>query len=135
MPVSELSATRCDDAFMHGFDTADVHCADQHEGAGREALDWIRAHPLAAAKLVCARVALWWFGPSHDSPLALLFTALTVLAVLGVMRSWARISGPQRAALLIPLIAHPLIYYVVAYMPAYRGPMNWLYLLLAGAAI
>ena len=36
--------------------------------------------------------------------------------------------------MLIPLITFPLVYYVVIYMPRYRVPLDWILLLLAGAA-
>jgi 4-amino-4-deoxy-L-arabinose transferase-like glycosyltransferase len=103
--------------------------------AGREALQWIRANPLSSAKLVGTRVALWWLGPLYDPTVAVLVTFLTGLAVGGVWRSWATLSIPQRAAVLIPLLTYPLIYYVVAYMPSYRKPINWLFILLAAAAV
>ena len=103
--------------------------------AGREASDWIRAHPVRSAELVLARAALWWLGPFHDPLLASLVIALTVLAMVGVWRSYPLLSAPQRAAVLIPLLTYPLVYYLVAYMPAYREPIDWLYLLLAAAAV
>jgi len=43
-------------------------------------------------------------------------------------------SPPQRAALLMPVACYPLVYYVVLYMPRYRRPLEWVVLLLAGAA-
>jgi hypothetical protein len=36
---------------------------------------------------------------------------------------------------MIPLICYPLVYYVVIYMPRYRVPLDWILLLLAGAAV
>jgi hypothetical protein len=42
---------------------------------------------------------------------------------------------PQRASLLTPLVCYPLVYYVVLYMPRYRVPLDWILLLLAGAAV
>jgi len=41
---------------------------------------------------------------------------------------------PQRAAVLIPLVTYPLVYYVVGYEPRYRQPLDGLLLLLAAAA-
>jgi len=32
-------------------------------------------------------------------------------------------------------LTYPLVYYLVAYMPRHREPLDWLFLLLAGAAI
>jgi hypothetical protein len=103
--------------------------------AGREALEWIRAHPLSSAKLGGARVALWWLGPLYDPTMAVFVTLLTGLTVVGIWRSWGTLSIPQRAAVFIPLLACPLIYYLVAYMPGYREPINWLFALLAAAAV
>jgi hypothetical protein len=103
--------------------------------AGREALEWIRANPLSSANLVGTRVALWWLGPPYKPALAVLVTVLTGLAVIGAWRSWATLSVPQRAAVLMPLQTYPLIYYVVAYMPAYREPVNWLFVLLTAATV
>ena len=60
---------------------------------------------------------------------------LTVLAIVGAWRSFPRITIPQRAAFLIPLATYPLIYYIVAYMPRYRIPIDWILYILAGAAI
>jgi hypothetical protein len=36
---------------------------------------------------------------------------------------------------MMPLIWYPLIYYLVAYMPRYRVPLDWILFLLAGAAV
>jgi len=35
----------------------------------------------------------------------------------------------------MPLVCYPLVYYVVIYMPRYRWPLDWILLLLAGAAV
>ncbi len=104
-------------------------------GAGREALDWIEAHPGRFIGLTASRVVHWWLGPLYDPPGAFLITALSVLALLGAGLSFPSLAVPQRAALLIPLATYPLIYYVVAYMPRYREPVNWIFLLLAAAAV
>ena len=103
--------------------------------AGREALDWVKAHPSTFAKLTASRVALWWLGPLYHPPGAFVVTSLTVLALLGVWLAFPTLVPPQRAALLIPLLTYPLIYSMVAYMPRYREPVNWIFLLLAGAAV
>lgn len=103
--------------------------------AGREALAWIRAHPAEFARLTASRVAHIWFGPLHEPSVALGFTALTILAMLGALRLMPSLTVPQRAALLIPLATYPLIYYVVAYMPRYRVPLDWIFLMLAGASV
>jgi hypothetical protein len=103
--------------------------------AGGEALEWIGDHPGTFAALTGSRVLHWWFGPLYNLPAALLVTALTVLTLLGMWRICPALHSPQRAALLIPLLAYPLIYYVVAYMPRYRQPLDWMFYLLAAAAL
>jgi hypothetical protein len=80
-------------------------------------------------------VAHWWLGPLHDLPKTLAITTLTLLAVIGAWRVVPRLDPPQRAVLLIPLLAYPAIYYLVAYMPRYRQPVDWIFYLLAGAAV
>ena len=60
-------------------------------------------------------------------------SALTILALLGAIRTLPSLAVPQRAVLLIPLATYPLIYYVVAYMSRYRVPLDWIILLFAGA--
>ena len=104
--------------------------------AGGEALEWISAHPAEFLWLTAQRFANLWAGPLHrpveDSPGVL---TLTVLAIVGAWRSFPRITVPQRAAFLIPLATYPLIYYIVAYMPRYRIPIDWILYILAGAAV
>jgi hypothetical protein len=103
--------------------------------AGHEALEWIRTNPATFVGLTTSRAVLWWLGPLYYPPMALVVTAITLLALLGAWRAFPSLTAPQRAALLVPLVTYPLIYYVVAYMPRYREPVNWIFLLLAGAAI
>lgn len=103
--------------------------------AGREALAWVRAHPGGFAVLTASRVAHWWLGPFHDPLMALATTMITLLALVGLALTFRSLAGVQRAALLVPPLAYPLIYYVVAYMPRYRQPVDWIFLLLAGAAV
>jgi hypothetical protein len=103
--------------------------------AGGEALAWISTHPAQSLRLIAQRFANLRFGPLHrpvkESPGVLM---LTVLAIIGTWRSFPRITIPQRAAFLIPLVTYPLIYYIVAYMPRYRIPIDWILYILAGAA-
>jgi hypothetical protein len=103
--------------------------------AGREALDWMRANPAKTAGLTARRIAYWWLGPLYDPARAIVTTLLTLLALAGFGWWWSRLTVPQRAALAIPLLTFPLVYYVVAYMPRYRQPVDWLFYLLAGAAV
>jgi hypothetical protein len=104
--------------------------------ARSEALAWISAHPAESLSLIAQRFANLWAGPQHR-PVedALDVLALTVLAIMGAWRSFPRITIPQRAAFLIPLVTYPLIYYIVAYMPRYRIPLDWILYILAGAAV
>jgi hypothetical protein len=101
-----------------------------------EAWDWIRNNPARFISLTARRFVNVWVGPIHR-PLkdVLGVLALTSLAIVGLWRSLQKITIPQRAALLIPLITYPLIYYLVAYMPRYRIPLDWVLYILAGAAI
>lgn len=103
--------------------------------AGHEALEWIAANPGTFTGLTVSRAAHWWLGPLHYPPGALLVTALTILALLGAWLSVPVLAVPQRAALLMPLLTYPLIYYIVAYMPRYREPIDWIFFLLAGAVV
>jgi hypothetical protein len=103
--------------------------------AGREARTWVRANPGRFTELTLSRIAHWWLGPFYYPPGASVVTALTLLALLGAWRAFPGLVPLQRAALLVPLLAFPLVYYVVAYMPRYREPVDWLFLLLAGATV
>jgi len=103
--------------------------------AGREAFEWMRANPFESLRLIALRFVHFWFGPLHRPAVLMAVTALTLLAVLGAWLVWPTLSVPQRAAVLIPLATYPLVYYVVTYMWRYRTPINWIVLMLAGAAI
>jgi hypothetical protein len=103
--------------------------------AGREATAWIRSHPAEFLRLTGLRVAQFWLGPIDDLPVALGISLLTLLSVVGAWRSWPRLNVPQRAALLIPLLTFPLVYYLVGFEARYRQPMDGLQLLLAAAAL
>jgi hypothetical protein len=85
--------------------------------------------------LTASRFTQHWFGLFHEPRKVLAVTALTILALLGAWRSLPAMTLPQRAALKTPLICFPLIYYFVGYMPRYRIPLDWILLLLAGAAV
>jgi len=102
---------------------------------GREAIGWIRDEPVAFVRLTAERIAYLWAGPLHDPPMAAVFTVLTLLALVGGRRILPLLGPPQRAALLVPLVAYPLVYYVTAYQARYRDPINWILLMLAGAAL
>jgi hypothetical protein len=109
--------------------------AEYMRRAKTEAIDWIKAHPGRFARLTASRTAQFWLGPFHQPLKALAVTGLTILALLGAWRVLPTMTGPQRAALIMPLVSYPLVYYVVIYMPRYRVPLDWILLLLAGAAV
>jgi hypothetical protein len=109
--------------------------AEYMRRAKAEAVDWIRGHPGEFLKLTASRLTQFWLGPLHRRGTALAVTSLTILALLGAWRSFPSMTHPQRAALFAPLIFYPLIYYIVVYMPRYRVPLDWILLLLAGAAV
>lgn len=109
--------------------------AEYMRRAKAEAVDWITGNPWEFIKLTASRSIQFWVGPLHEPGKALAITALTILALLGAWRALPKMTNPQRAALLTPLICYPLIYYVVIYMPRYRVPLDWILLLLAGAAV
>lgn len=100
-----------------------------------EALTWISANPREFARLTVSRFAHLWLGPPQDPFSMSVTTLLTVLALFGARRVWPRLQSPERAALLLPLLAFPSIYYILAYMPRYRIPVDWIVMLLAGLAI
>jgi hypothetical protein len=103
--------------------------------ARREAAAWIRAHPAEFLRLTGLRVVQFWLGPVGDLPAALGISVLTLLSAAGVWRSWPGLTALQRAAIVIPLLTYPLVYYVVGFEARYRQPVDGLALLLAGAAL
>ncbi|MBN2432417.1 MAG: protein kinase [Acidobacteria bacterium] len=103
--------------------------------ARAEAFDWIRGHPGGFLTLTVTRFLYFWAGPLHTPLAALPILLLTAAAAAGAWRGLPRLSLPQRAVLVIPLLTYPLVYYVVSYMYGYRAPLEWLVLLLAGAAL
>lgn len=104
-------------------------------GALDDALTWIRANPGEFTRLTGLRFLHIWFGPLHDPKATAQTSALTLFALLGLISGWKKFSNPQRAIILIPLATFPLVYYLVAYMPRYRVPIDWILFLLAGSAI
>jgi hypothetical protein len=101
-----------------------------------EAWSWIRTNPGRFVSLTARRFANVWIGPIYEPFEDVIgVLALTSLAFVGLWRFWPAITIPQRAALVIPLITFPLVYYIVAYSPRYRMPMDWVMYILAGAAI
>jgi 4-amino-4-deoxy-L-arabinose transferase-like glycosyltransferase len=105
--------------------------------AQREALEWIQEHPTEFLRLTALRFVYYWFGPLFQpvTVAKVAYALLSVAAILGLWR-WRRdLDLPQLAAVLIPLATFGLIYYIVTYMPRYRIPIDWIFLILAGAEL
>jgi hypothetical protein len=94
---------------------------------------WIRAHPASFARLTASRAWHIWFGPPERPIEAAIVSVITLLALLGLWRTWPALAGPQRAAVLIPLALYPLVYYLVGYVPRYMFPLRGILLALAAA--
>lgn len=110
----------------------DLGEAEYMRRARIEATDWIASHPAEFLRLTGKRFLHFWCGPLRYPWLAALFTTLTVLALLGLRRIMPGLNAPGQAALAIPLVAFPLVYYVVSYVAHYPAPLSWLLYLLAG---
>ena len=100
-----------------------------------DALTWIKSNPGEFTRLTGLRILHIWFGPLHNPKATAQTSILTLLALLGLVFAWKKLSIPQRVILIIPLVTYPLIYYLVAYMPRYRVPIDWILIMLAGSAI
>jgi hypothetical protein len=103
--------------------------------ARKEALQWIKTNPAEFGWLTVQRFLYVWFGPWYEPAIGIVVTLLTLLAVLGAWKIMPKLAVPQRAALVIPILTFPLVYYFVAYMPRYREPIDWILFLLAGALV
>jgi 4-amino-4-deoxy-L-arabinose transferase-like glycosyltransferase len=110
----------------------DLGEGEYNRRARNEALAWIRNHPTEFLRLTLMRFLHFWCGQLRYPWLAALFTAVTVLAVLGLRRILPALDAPGQAALLIPLAAFPLVYYIVSYVAHYPMPLSWMLFLLAG---
>jgi hypothetical protein len=110
----------------------DLGEAEYMRRSRNEALEWIRTHPAEFLRLTLMRFLHFWCGPLRSPLPAALITAVTVLAALGLRRILRVLDAPGRAALTIPLVAFPLVYYVVSYVAHYPAPLAWMLLLLAG---
>ena len=114
---------------------AELGEAEYMRRAGAEAIEWIRAHPAEFLRLSGWRAIHYWLGPLRPTVLSAGFIILTILAAVGLIRVLPVLSVSRRAAILIPLAAFPLVYYLVPYMPRYREPIDWMLFLLAAAAL
>jgi hypothetical protein len=103
--------------------------------AGKEALEWIRAHPGEFLSLTLQHFVNFWGVPLHRPRPVSGVTLLTLLAAGGLWLNLRTLTIPQQAVLIIPLATYPLIYYLVAFMPNYRAPIDWLLFVLAGSLV
>ena len=103
--------------------------------SGREAREWIASNPGAFTRLTGERIRYFWLGPLDHPGMALVLVALAGLAILGVVRALPGLPVTRLAALLIPLLTYPLVYYLVPWQHRYRFPIEWILFLLAGAAV
>ncbi|HEY3440200.1 MAG TPA: hypothetical protein VGK29_05595 [Paludibaculum sp.] len=95
---------------------------------GRQASDWIRAHPSAFARFTLIRAALYWFPAINDGHWqAWLLTLITILSLGGILRVW------KHPVFFFGFAVAPLLYYLLQADPRYRYPYFWLTLLVAGA--
>ncbi len=113
----------------------DLGEADYMRQPRDEALVWIRQHPLEFLHLTLVRALYFWFGPLSRGWLAVPVALVTILALLGLWRTMPMLSIPQRAALLMPLAAFPLVYYVLNHIGHYRAPLERMFFLLAGVQV
>jgi hypothetical protein len=102
--------------------------------AGREAWEWIAAHPGEFLRLTALRVVQFWFGPVDDAVAAFGIGLVTLLSAVGAWRAFPGLWADRRAALLVPFLLYPLVYYVVGFEARYRQPLDGLALLLAASA-
>lgn len=103
--------------------------------SGAAARTWIAENPGTFMRLTTERIGYFWLGPLNRPGIALLFAMLTGLALVGAVRVIRGLPPPGTAALLIPLLAYPLVYYLVPWQHRYRFPIEWILFLLAGAAM
>ena len=111
------------------FTRLPAHIAIIMDGNGRWAaqrhLPRVRGHQ-AGVEAVRATV---------ESSARLGISVLTLLSIAGAWRAFPALSVAQRAAIVIPLAAYPLVYYVVGFEARYRQPVDGLALVLAASAL
>jgi hypothetical protein len=99
-----------------------------------QAIEWIRQHPLAAARLFCEHMVYFWFPPTRSIPMRGILAVVTILAFLGF---WLLRSSNRLAAKLLGLIwlSFPLVYYITYWSSRYRYPIEWTLLLCMAVAL
>jgi len=103
--------------------------------SGAAARAWIVSNPGEFTRLTAKRIGYFWLGPLDRPGIAGLFAILAGLALLGAVRVIRILPPPGTAALLIPLLVYPLVYYLVPWQHRYRFPIEWILFLLAGSAV
>ncbi|HWY70065.1 MAG TPA: glycosyltransferase family 39 protein [Terriglobales bacterium] len=96
----------------------------------REAINFIRSHPLLFAKLCIRRATYFWYGTPRDTGFEVLtlgrnvgFLLSSILAFGGLWAMW-RHRHPATFLFASLLFAAPLIYYVTFPHPRYRAPIE-----------
>jgi len=103
--------------------------------AGHDAMEWIRAHPGEFLALTLQRFVNFWGGPLHRPRAASGVMLFTLLVACGLWLNLRTLTTPQRDVIIIPLATYSLIYYIVAYMPRYRAPIDWILFILVGSLV
>jgi len=100
----------------------------------REALAWIRGHPVRFVQLIGARMRNFWFpiGLPPRSALALGIVAVAGIAGLLVLWRWNRLAAMILGSL---LAFYPAVYYVVKNNLRYQHPIYWVLLLVSTAML
>lgn len=90
----------------------------------QQAIDWIRTHPFAAARLIGGHIWYFWFPPSPFVIFRLILAFLTLFALAGLLLMYTM---NREAGLLIGVVwaTFPLTYYLTYWSSRYRYPMEW----------
>lgn len=99
-----------------------------------EALSWVRAHPIAFARLTAQRFALFWLPRADHAWESILVAIITLLSIPGL---WliARSNRCGACAIAATWLLFPLVYYLVPFEPRYRYPIYWTTLLPAACLL
>ena len=111
----------------------------------QQAMEFIRANPGWFARASMRRAVFLWTGywsfdraylkeEPFDPPNIFLCTTLTILALLGLSRTW-RTDWSTALPYALVLFSFPLIYYITSPEVYYRRPMDPLFVILAVAGV
>lgn len=113
---------------------------------GREAVDYMGAHPLSTIGHMSRNVVSFWLSvsdrpnqswatdPLYVRALLGLNVLILVFAGVGIKRAW-ECKDPQAVAYLLVLLTFPIIYYVTYALVRFRFPIESLVAVLAGYGI